>query len=61
MKNFKSFIIFTKNKFKVLTNRELKFSLNKSAIKSTKFYKNSETKINNVSNVDLCHSPSREK
>jgi len=49
MKDLKSFIIFTKNKFKVLTNRELKFSLNKSAIKSTKFYKNSETKINTLS------------
>ena len=50
MKNFKSFIIFTKNKFKVLTNRELKLSLNKNAIKSSKFYQNSETKINTISN-----------
>ena len=50
MKNFRNFIIFTKNKFKVLTNRELKLSLNKNAIKSSKFYQNSETKINTISN-----------
>ena len=50
MKNFKSFIIFTKNKYKLFINRELKLSLNKSAIKSSKFYKNTETKINTLSN-----------
>ena len=50
MKNLKSIIRFTKNKYKVLTNRDLKLSLNKSAIKSSKFYKNTETKINNISN-----------
>ena len=44
MKDFKSIIIFTKNKYKVLTNRELKLSLNKSAIKSSKFYKSTKTK-----------------
>ena len=50
MKNFKSFFIFTKNKYKVFTNKEIKLSLNKSAIKSNKFYKNTETKINTLSN-----------
>ena len=50
MRNFKNIIIFTKNKNKALTNRELKLSLNNSAIKSSKFYKNTETKINTLSN-----------
>ena len=48
MKNFKSFFIFTKNKYKIFTNKEIKLSLNKSAIKSSKFYKNTETKINTL-------------
>ena len=48
MKNFKNIIIFTKNKFKVLTNREVKLSLNNSAIKSTKFYENAKIKINTL-------------
>ena len=50
MKNFKSFIIFTKNKYKLFINRELKLSLNKSSIKSSRFYKNTENKINTLSN-----------
>ena len=50
MRNFKNIIIFTKNKYKALTNRELKLSLNNSAIKSSKFYKNAEIKINTLSN-----------
>ena len=50
MKNFKSFFKFTKNKYKIFTNKEIKLSFNKSAIKSSKFYKNTETKINILSN-----------
>ena len=54
MKNLKSIIRFTKNKYKVLTNRDLKLSLNKSAIKSSKFYKNTDTLINyNSENKEL--------
>ncbi len=49
MKDFKNFFIFTKNKFKVLNNKKLKLPFNKSDIKISKFYKNSETKINTLS------------
>ena len=51
MKNFKSVILFMKNKYKAFTNREFKLSLDKSAIKSSKFYKNTETKINTLSKL----------
>ena len=50
MRNFKNIIIFTKNKYKVLTNREFKLSFNNSAIKSSKFYENAKIKINTLSN-----------
>ena len=50
MKNFNNIIIFTKNKYKVLTNRDLKLSLSKSVSISSKFYKNTKNIINTFSN-----------
>ena len=49
MKDFKNIFISIKNKFKVITKRDLKFSLNTDSIKSSKFYKNSESKIKTLS------------
>jgi len=50
MNSFKKFFIFTKKKYKAFTKKEIKLSFNKSAIKNSKFYKNTETKINTLSN-----------
>ena len=50
MRNFKNIIIFTKNKYKVLTNREFKLTFNNGTIKSSKFYENAKIKINTLSN-----------